>query len=189
MEQVSKHLIPVVRRIRSMPVSPPPPPWRRVGNFAVGGLTGVGFGRGTDMLLVVSHQGRGVFDCSKGERIARDPSLPEIGAAEWENTIELEALGIGPLDGKAVRMSGLFGGGLPTGTADGWTAERLTLDWPWESLLLVPPGSWVYGDAFGKRVDFTKVNVDSEIRAWGFSPTGKILVLANSSTLTIIGRS
>ena len=74
------------------------------------------------------------------------------------------------------------------GTKDGWFAERLVLDWPDESLLLTPPGSWVYGVLHGKPHDFTKVFEDCEIRAWGFSWTGRTLLLATSSDITIYGR-
>ncbi len=85
-------------------------------------------------------------------------------------------------------MSGLFGGGLPAGTSDGWAAERLVLQWPEEMLVLVPPGSWILGLAFNKPANFEKISVGSEIRAWGFSPTGKSLVLATSSDVTIYTR-
>jgi hypothetical protein len=129
-----------------------------------------------------------VFDCLNGAKIARDASMPERLEDDWEDSIALEAVGIGPLAGQRIRTAGIYGGGLPKFTFDGWTAERLTLDWPHETLLLVPPGSWVYGDAFGKRADFTKVYVDSEIRAWGFSQTGRSLVLGTSSDLTIYSR-
>jgi hypothetical protein len=105
-------------------VQDPPAPWRPRGAHAVGGLTDVGFGRGTDLLLVVSHDGRGVFDCLTGARVARDPSMPEPDEDDWQDTHELEAEGIGPLAGQTVRTSGLAGGGLPEGTPDGWVAER-----------------------------------------------------------------
>src|ERR1700677_2578198 len=65
--------------------------------------------------------------------------------------------GFGPLAGQTVRTSGLAGGGLAVSTADGWTAERLVLDWPEESLLLVPPGSWIDETRVGRSADFTKV--------------------------------
>lgn len=68
--------------------------WRKVAYLAVGGLTEVGFAGGS-MLLVVSHQGRGVVDLASGELLARDRQ--ESGA--WFDAASRTALGTGPLDG------------------------------------------------------------------------------------------
>jgi hypothetical protein len=114
--------------------------------------------------------------------------VPEPGEDDWQDTHELHAKGIGPLAGQTVRTSGLAGGGLALATANGWTAERLVLDWPEESLLLVSPGAWVYETRAGRSAAFAKVAVERELRAWGFSPTGNSLILATSSDVTIFGR-
>ena len=182
-DKVPAHLQSTVDRLLGAPIGDIPAPWKLTGGAGVGGLESVGFGRGTDLLLVTSSQGRGVFDCISGQRIARDRSDDTT-----EDSINLEALGIGPLDGEVVRMSGLCGGGLPGGTSDGWVAERLIRQWPEETLVLVPPGSWIDGLAFNKPADFTKVFVGSEVRAWGFSPTGRSLVLATSSDVILYAR-
>ncbi|MRG93420.1 hypothetical protein [Polyangium spumosum] len=176
------------RRVRAASVQDPPAPWKRRGVHAVGGLTDVGFGRGSDLLLVVSTSGRGVIDCTGGLRVARDPSVPGPGEDDWQDTFELEVEGIGPLAGQRVRTAGLFGGGLARCTRDGWTVERLALDWPEASLLLLPPGAWIYETRPGRSAEFTKVAVESEVRAWGFSPTGRSLVIATSSDVTVFGR-
>ncbi|MEP7122806.1 MAG: hypothetical protein ABJE95_17910 [Byssovorax sp.] len=189
MSTAPDHLLPLIRRARDAPVRPPPAPWQRRAVHSVGGLTDAGFGRGTDLLLVISSDGRGVFDCLTGLRVARDASMPDRGEADWQDTRELGATGIGPLLGQTIRTSGLSGGGLPSTTADRWTAERLTLDWPDELLLLVPPGSWLHETRAGRSADFTKLAVEREVRAWGFSPTGKSLILATSSDVAIFGRS
>ena len=70
-----------------------------------------------------------------------------------------------------------------------WTVERLILDWPIESLLLVPPDSWIYETRAGRSSEFTKIAEEMEVRAWGFSPTGRSLILATSSDVTIYGRA
>ena len=46
--------------------------WEIRAEVAVGGLTAVGFVPGSSLVLVVSHQGRGVVDFISGERVARD---------------------------------------------------------------------------------------------------------------------
>lgn len=189
MSRASDHHLPLIDRVRTAPVRESPPPWRLLAAHGVGGLTDVGFGRGSDLLLVVSSQGRGVFDCLTGTRVARDPTMPEVGEESWQDEYELDAQGIGPLAGQAVCTSGLAGGGLPLMTRDRWTVERLILDWPIESLLLVPPDSWIYETRAGRSSEFTKIAEEMEVRAWGFSPTGRSLILATSSDVTIYGRA
>ena len=67
-----KHLDPLRNKIRALHKVPPPNPWRTVGTVAVGGLRSVGFDRQSDLLLVVSIQGRGIIDCLSGAKVARD---------------------------------------------------------------------------------------------------------------------
>jgi hypothetical protein len=86
--------------MRETPISDPPSPWRRTGSFAIGGLTDVGFGAHSDLLLVISHQGRGVFDCLSGVRVARnndegdwqDPVVPFLQSAAL--TAALKRVGV-----------------------------------------------------------------------------------------------
>ena len=47
-------------------------PWTLRIDVSVGGLTGVGFGLGSDVLFAISSHGRGVSDCITGDRVARD---------------------------------------------------------------------------------------------------------------------
>jgi hypothetical protein len=98
----------------------------------VGGLTEVGFGDDSDLLLIVSSQGRGVVDCRTGERVARDRADPDDS---WYDERRLLAEGIGPLEGKTIRLAGLHGGGLLNCGQQGWSVEALALDWPDVSLL------------------------------------------------------
>ena len=107
-------------------VQTPPPPWKRVTIRAVGGLTEVGFGRGSDLLLIVSSRGLGVLDCLSGELVARDRSE----TFDHVDQHELLADGIGPLEGQKVRLSGLAGGGLAASTFDSWLMDIETYEWP-----------------------------------------------------------
>ncbi|MEM9696740.1 MAG: hypothetical protein AAGA56_29655 [Myxococcota bacterium] len=179
----------LAERVRRASVQPAPPPWIRRCVRSVGGLTDVGFGRGSDMLLVVSSRGRGVIDCATGDLVTRDSSVPTSTEDDWQDTFELEAKGFGPLAGQVVRTAGLHGGALARGTRDGWSIECFTVDWPDSSILLTAPGAWIYETRAGHSSDFTKVACEAEVRAWGFSPTGLSLVLATSSEVTVFGRS
>jgi hypothetical protein len=172
------HLEYVRDRIRAAPVTSPPQPWKLLGGSAVGGLTEVGFADDSDLLLVVSSQGRGVFDCQTGERVARDRVEPDDG---WYDGRRLRAFGIGPLEGRLIRLAGLHGGGLPNWGRDGWWVDSITLEWPDVNLLLGGPWGWI----FDEETPFVKLAVEREVRAFGFSDTGESFVIATSSDLSV----
>jgi hypothetical protein len=166
-------------RIRRMPISVPST-WRSIGAIPVGGLRGVGFDEEEELLLVESVSGKGVFDCTTGERIARDPEAVSTFAEE----VRLESRGIGPLDGKTIRVCGLFGGGLPLMTLDGWSVELVHHNWPHvASLVLVPSGASLWDPA--KARNCCKLAETEAPLAYGFSHTGQSLILAHSHTLEI----
>jgi hypothetical protein len=85
-------------------------------------------------------------------------------------------------------MAGLYGGGLRLSTQDRWALESLVIDWPEKSIVLTGPSSWLYETRAGRSSAFTKIEADSAVRAFGFSPTGKSLVVALTSEVTIYGR-
>jgi len=161
-----------------------PEPWKQVTIAAVGGLTGIGFDESADLLLAASGAGRGVFDCRTGTLLARD--------ADDEFVFDIGNLllgGIGPLAGKRVRMSGIYGGGLACRTADGWSIERHPLAWPDDELILSPPGQSMLWSPPEQPMKLTKLaGFTSEVRAFGFSPTGQSLVVATAADISIFGR-
>lgn len=181
MTEIPEHLRAMCRRIDAAPVTEEPSAWRRVGEHSVGGLTDIGFANDSDLLIVLSGQGRGLFDCTTGERVGRDHSTDYP-----HDERNLTTTGFGVLNGQAIRTAGLAGGGLPTGTHDGWCVHRFALHWPEEILLLTPPGHWIYGDAPSMGSDFYRLGADSEVRAFGFSPTGRSLIIATGSDLVIL---
>src|SRR5262249_38278311 len=122
-------------------------------------------------------------DCLSGERLVRDRS-PDF---EFD-TANLLARGIGPVGDHSIRTAGLHCGGLALQTADGWRLERLTLAWPQDYLFLSPPGHDVFGPSFGKPGDVTRLPAFFELRAFGFSPTGRAMVVATSGQLDIYRR-
>jgi hypothetical protein len=178
----TRHLDPLRDELRASKVVAPPQPWRKISDFAVGGLRSVGFDRESELLLVVSSAGRGVIDCQSGVKVARDD------AEYYENEAMLEAEGIGPLEGRTLRISGLLGGGLPRGTSDGWSIETVYLNWPVAETLLLEPFASLYDSLRKKPSRFHRINSESEIRASGFSYSGRTLIIATSSGIAIYGR-
>ena len=181
--KLTKHLDPVRKELREIQTTPPPLPWQKVRTIAVGGLLSVGFDRESDLLLIVSSAGRGVVDCRSGQRIARDDG------EYYQDQTYLEAVGIGPLRGKTLRVSGLFGGSLPITAKDGWSIQVITLDWTVDDILLLEPYASLYDPLNGKRSRFHKIGSELELRACGFSYSGHSFVVATSSEITVYGRN
>ncbi len=166
-----------------MPVGEPPP-WREVNGAHLGGLRGVGFDEDSELLLVESSAGKGVFDCATGERIARDREAQSTGYEE----VRLESRGIGPLEGKLIRVCGICGGGLPLLTLDGWSVELVHHSWPdVASLVLLPANAFLWDPA--KARGCRKLAEIEAPLAYGFSHTGQSLVVAHSHTLRIWTRA
>ena len=176
-------LKPLVKAINRAPFCDPLAPWRKIAKIAVGGLTSVGFSREAELLLVVSTQGRSVIDCNTGEVVERDRSEYE------ESYSNLVAEGVGVMCDEQVRITGMYGGGVANLTQDMWMCHELVLEFPESTLMLVEPGSWLYGSLYGQRGDFIKIGSALELRAFGFSPTGQTLLIATSSDLTIYNRN
>ena len=160
-------------------VQEPPAPWKRCVTWSVGGLFQVGYAENSDLLLVLSSQGRGIFNCLTGEKVARDYEE----AHDFFDPIRLLAQGFGPLEDRRIRMAGLFGGGLPLTTEDEWGLEEEAPAWPMRSILLTPPpieredGSHIIGEPIVIGDDGA-----CELRAYGFSETGRSFVIAITVT-------
>ena len=177
------HLCKRADEIRRLPITTPPLPWIRLPLPIIGGLVEVGFSKMSDFLLVISHNGRGVFDCSTGKRVARDDS-PLDNTATWHDYTRLQAQGIGPISSEMVSLSGLWGGDLPKQTQDGWQSETLVLDRPDQTLILQSPEQKSIWDTCS-TLCVTIIGRESEVRAFGFSYSGKNIVLATSDSLLL----
>lgn len=175
------------QRIRALTPGPPPKPWEGVEVSLAGGIHSVGFGVAPgqrDLLLVASWSGRAVFDGLTGERLARDR---DDSVAKWTGELGEDCQGIGPLDGQRILTAGIWGGGLLVTTIDGWSIARFAVDWPDERIVLQPPGADIL--TAGREAGCVQLGSPaSEVRAAGFSHTGRVLVIATSSELTLFAR-
>lgn len=164
-----------------IPLSAPPSPWVPSGAHAVGGLTEIGFAPDADLLLAISGQGRGLFDCVSGTRIERDYD------EDWNglDQTRLVSPGIGALRDTRIRLAGLHGGGLSMTTSDGWGLHCIPLPWPSHSIFMSPPWKSHQFD------QWVKIACDGacEFRACGFSDTGQSFAVATSCELLLFARS
>ncbi|MCB9780541.1 MAG: hypothetical protein H6742_18385 [Alphaproteobacteria bacterium] len=185
---LDSHRSRLVSLLSSVPVREPPPPWRRTTFLAVGGLTEVGFGRQSDLLLIVSSAGRGLVDCASGELVGRDRQEPDDG---WYDAAELLASGIDRLEDELVPIAGLHGGGLALTTDDGWAVTVAYPNWPEAWVVLQAGFTHIYMEPTqpGRHLpSCSRIFQQEEVRAAGFSPTGRSLVVATSSDVTAFHR-
>ena len=181
MTHLPKHLTQLAQ-LRTRQVQPPPDPWCYVTTHAIGGLLAAGFAEDTDLLLVVSSQGRGVFDCLTGEKVARDNADPY----PYFDEVKLIAHGMGPLTGRTIHIAGLHGGGLPHCTHDGWSLKAFPIMWPHHDIVLEYP----YQSIYNNIDNGIKVGEDGacELRAYGFSQTGQSFIIATSCDIALFTR-
>jgi len=147
--------------------------------FSVGGLTEIGFSENKpNLLLAISSNGRGVFDCSTLKRTERDPNDNfEIDYSR------LTCSGIGMLKDEKIRIAGLHGGGLSLSNFEGESLELMALDWPKSDLIFQAKWASVYDER-----DFEKclrIYSTETLMSYGFSPDGNFFVIATSSDLLI----
>ncbi|MFF1677432.1 hypothetical protein ACFVYG_15480 [Streptomyces sp. NPDC058256] len=176
------------RRLLAAPVVPAPVPWLPIALVPVGGLLGIGFAshpdNGHDLVMVVSHDGHGLFDAVTGEKIARDRD-PDPEDSTPDAVADLACPGLGPIAGSRVHIAGLFGGGLHTTTADGWTLETVTPAWPNDRVLLSRDGGLPHAGPHGEKWWHLFHSCYSELRAVGFSPSGQTIAVATSSDISL----
>ena len=167
------------------PVDELPKPWGKPSYIAVGGLTDIGFQDNSDLLVCISSAGRGVIDCLKCEKVARDPSM-DFDFDQGNLLVE----GIGNLQGCYIKMAGLSGGGLPSGTYDGWTVERHPFAYPNEQLIVASCWQSILSANHDEKVSLYKLtNFITPLIAYGYSPTGNSFVVATSSDLIVYTRN
>jgi hypothetical protein len=154
-----------------------PPQWRRIIVHPVGGLSEVGFTADEEHLLVVSISGRGLIDTATGLRVARDPDEPRAQSV-WLDEPRGTAEGIGPATGVRVSVVGLWGGALLPNTSDGWSVV----------VEPGPRGETVVLTQHGDRARWVLDHPITDVRAVGFSNTGRYLIVATASDLALFAR-
>lgn len=151
--------------------------------FAIGGLSEIGFSKlNTNLILIVSSQGRGIIDCQKGELIERDNDTNW----NWINSYEMTAQGIGVLSNEKILVSGLHGGGLPLMNKNGDALLFMATEWPIIDIIFEPDFKSIYEENEAKEC--FRIFHDYELRAYGFSYDGETFVIATSSEINIFRR-
>lgn len=151
----------------------PPLPWQHVADVSIGGLYAIGFVPGTEDVLVISQQGRGVYRATSAERVARDRD----NTWGWYDRQMKQAVAIGPYAGQSIAVVGVDGGQMATTTVDGWLLSKSAAG----RLCLSSPA--------GTRADFSPRWRGELLRAFGFSESGRCLAVAvGAHTLELYAR-
>jgi hypothetical protein len=150
--------------------------WTHKNTFAIGGLENVGFADNGDFLLVLSSQGMGIFNCLTGEKLGRkyDAWWPEF------NQEDFSIKGFYSLSDSVIKTCGMYGENiLSRKTPDDCivAAEKFLND----RIFLYPSDD-------EKICLFIPEHDACELRAFGFSETGKSLIVATSCELVIWSR-
>lgn len=152
-------------------------PWPSRHTVRAGGLIGVGFGVASDLLLVATHDGRGVVDCATGKLLARDDD-PLFHFDEDTRA----AQGVGPLADEEIIIAGpIYGGTLPLETQDGWRLSGRLTNSSDDVVTLLPPTEHISEPS-------TFTGFVPEVRLFGFSPTGRSFVIGTGAEVYIFAR-
>jgi hypothetical protein len=137
--------------------------------------------------MVVSMDGFGLIDTTTGMKIARerDPD-PQVATPDGP---DLACPGIGVVSGTRIRIAGLFGGGLHATTVDGWTIDVIAPEWPHHRVILSADGGRNAGEPGTTWWHIFDDQGHGSFRAAGFSPSGRTLVVATASDVTMFVRS
>ena len=135
----------------------------------------MGFSSDERYLLILSWNGRGLVDTESGDRVARDYEDPST-SPPWLDQPPGTVQGIGPLSGVVIRCVGIWGGKLPK-RKGGWRVDVRVGE---TELFLTDERT---------EKSWKLPKVATEIRAYGFSGSGRILIVATSSEVELFRRA
>jgi len=160
--------------------------WHKTGNWAIGGLQEIGFNSNSDLLMVLSSQGRGIFDCVKNEKIGRD--YFDYYMENWDSDLGIVE-GFGILKDEKIKCGGFEAPDiLKKETKDGWKIKIEKAIRP----------NWKKEDVMSNVLYLTNKEINEKIeiyyfhskidRGYGYSETGNSFVIGTSSNLLIWNR-
>ncbi|MGI0490179.1 hypothetical protein ACN4EG_00090 [Alkalinema pantanalense CENA528] len=175
------------RQIRQMITQAPISPWQLVAQQDFTVLDSVGYGRGSDYILLISDTSRQVYDCLTGNQLAE--VMHDESDDSWFDSVTLSVAGIGPLQDQLIALSGtdsdIQRGEFRQYTEDGFGLWKIAPTWPDYRILLSPPGAVLL-----ENLDqFIQVAQYYESMICGFSPTSQSFIVATTQQLLIFSRT
>jgi len=174
--EFQKHRNNICDLLNEIPAAETPNGWVHKGVFAVGGFEYFGFTKTSSMMLVISSQGRGLYDLEKNDLIARDDSTFEI-----DETF-LICDGFDVLQGEKFLLAGKYDGSmLPVSNSRHENLRKVSPLYPCEDLIFQPP----FEDCLLKGHNKNCVRIyRGFLYCYGFSFCGNYFVIADDGGIT-----
>lgn len=168
--------------LEQIPSVKSPVGWTYKGCINIGGFEYFGFDESSDLLLVVSHNGRGIIDLAKAEKIARDYSED----FHLDETL-LICEGFDILKDKTIKLAGKYGGSiLPVHSQFGDSLRRVSPLFPCEDIIYQP----AFEDCFVEGHNKNCVRIyRGFLYCYGFSYSGNYFVIADDSGVSFWERN
>jgi len=177
-----KHREKINTLLEKIPSAQSPKGWTRTEGFSIGGFEYFGFAESSDILVVLSSQGRGLIDMAKNEKIARDYAVDDT----LDETL-LTTKGFDVLEGETIKLASRYGGSmLPVRNKSGESLIKVSPLYPSDDIIFQPPYECCFAD--GRYKNSTSKNCVRIYRGflycYGFSFSGKYFVIADDGGLT-----
>jgi len=169
--------------LEQIPSAPSPKGWKRKCEFAIGGLEYFGFSESSDILVILSTQGRGLIDMAKGEKMSRDMSMDYFLDERL-----LVTRGFDILEGDEIKLASKYGGSiLPVCNKSNEKLVRVSPLYPCEDIIFQPPFEDCFAD--GRYKNISSANCVRIYRGflycYGFSFSGKYFVIADDGGIIV----
>lgn len=157
--------------------------WQKRNIWAIGGLLEIGFKSNSDLLMVLSSQGRGIFDCIKGEKIERDNF--DYYMEKWNSELGIVD-GFGILKNEVIKCGGFEAPNIiKQETNDNWTVEiKKEIRPNWQNKNLEAEVMYLSNKKNNERIEVDVFHYGID-RGYGFSDTGNSFVVGTSSEIKI----
>lgn len=160
--------------------------WQKRNIWAIGGLREIGFKSNSDLLIVLSSQGRGIFDCEKDEKVERDNF--DYYMEKWDSDLGIVE-GFGILENEKIKCGGFEAPDvIKKETNDNWTVEiRSEIRPNWQKKKLKADVMYLRNRTTNEKIEIDVFHYGIN-RGYGFSDTGNSFVVGTSSEITIWNR-
>ncbi|MGE7689723.1 hypothetical protein ACQKMI_10955 [Lysinibacillus sp. NPDC097214] len=158
--------------LEQIPSAKSPVGWTFKGNFSIGSFEYFGFDVSSDLLLVVSSNGRGIIDLARAEKISRDYTDDFV----LDETL-LICEGFDVLKDKSIKLASKYGGSiLPVSNKFGDCLQRVSPLYPCEDIIYQP----AFEDCLVEGHNKNCVRIyRGFLDCYGFSFSGNYFVIAD----------
>lgn len=172
----------ICNTLEQIPSAISPVGWTYKGSFNVGGFEYFGFDESSDLLLVVSSNGRGIIDLAKAEKVARDYT----DDFDLDESL-LTCSGFDILKDKVIKLAGKYGGSiLPVSSKLGDSLRRVSPLFPCEDVIYQP----AFEDCFVEGHNRNCVRIyRGFLYCFGFSYSGNYFVIADDNGISFWERN